>query len=76
MAKPGHFATNPLSQDEVDSAKVLLDKYGTDDESMPDLLRRAIARVIGEIESNPNAPEELKRQARLAKKRATNRFRH
>jgi hypothetical protein len=79
MAKPGHFATNPLSQAELDSAKVLLDKYGTDDESMPDLLRllrRPIARLIVEIENNPNAAEELKRQARLAKKRATNRFGH
>jgi hypothetical protein len=66
----GHFATNPLSQDEIDSAKVLLDRYGAD-ESMPDLLRRAMARLIVEIESNPHAPEELKRQARLAKKRAT-----
>ena len=69
MTNPNHFATNPLSQDEIDSAIVLLDKYGAD-ESMPDILRRAVARVIGEIETNPHAPEELKRQARLAKKRA------
>ena len=72
MAKPGHFATNPLSQEELDSANVILDKFCAADESMAELLRRLpIARLIVEIENNPNAPEELKRKARLAKKRAT-----